>query len=186
MTARAWESAKKFSRAESFGARMTILTEDQENAWIAAARPDVADLLTALKMTGARFGEIRAANVGDLSGSRLTLSGKTGRRTINLSVDKAAWFAGLANGRNPDLPLVSRRDGGRWAEEAVGPAAVAAKAAGLPDGVTSYCLRHGFISRALAQGVPVLAVAMHCGTSAQMIEHSYAKFSRDALAGWFA
>jgi integrase len=97
--ARGWETAKKFTKAESFGARMVILSEAQEAAWIAAARPDAAELLTALRLTGARYGEIRAASIGDLVGNRLTLTGKTGIRTITLSAERAAWHAGLAEGR---------------------------------------------------------------------------------------
>jgi integrase len=68
----------------------------------------------------------------------------------------------------------------------MGPLATAAKAAGLPAATTAYCLRHSFISRALARGVPVLAVAQHCGTSAEMIEATYAKFTQGAMAEWFA
>ena len=34
---------------------MVILTEEQEAGWIASARPDAAELLAALQMTGARF-----------------------------------------------------------------------------------------------------------------------------------
>ena len=184
---RAWTAAKKFPKGDSFGARMLILCEEQEAAWIATGRPDVAELLTALQMTGARFGEIAAADVGDLEGDRLTLTGKSGTRTITLSPDKAAWFAERAAGRPPAAPLIARRDGERWPDGAhMKPLATAAKAAGLPDRVTSYALRHGFISRALSRGVPVLAVAQHCGTSAEMIEATYAKFTRGAMAGWFA
>jgi len=36
-----------------------------------------------------------------------------------------------------------------------------------------YAIRHGFITRALYAGVPIFALARHCGTSTQMIERTY-------------
>jgi hypothetical protein len=82
---RAWLTVSKFSKTESFGKRMVILTEAEEVALIASTDPDLAVLLTALQMTGARYGEMRSALVGDLEGERLDLTGKTGKRTINLN-----------------------------------------------------------------------------------------------------
>jgi integrase len=62
----------------------------------------------------------------------------------------------------------------------------AVEAAELPAETTCYCLRHGFISRALGRGVPVVAVAKHCGTSTEMITATYAKFAPYELSRWFA
>jgi len=184
---RAWVAAKKFAKADSFGARMVILTPEQEAQLIAAARADLAVMLTALQMTGARFGEMRAAAVRDLHGNRLTLAGKTGRRTIALSPDKARWFSKLAKGRPADAPLLTRQDGTGWPDggqlKLVRDAVAAAK---LPADATSYALRHGFISRALSAGVPIAAVAQHVGSSPEMIAASYAKFSQAQMQEWFA
>jgi integrase len=183
---RAWEDAKKFGKAEAFGARLVVTTEEQEAAWIAAASPDLASLLDALRRTGARVGEIVLADVADLSGDRLTLTGKTGRRTIVLSPDAAKWFAAQSARRGPDEPLIPRSDGSRWPPGAhIKPAARAAAAAGLSADVTCYALRHAFISRALARGAPIAAIAKHCGTSAAMIEATYAHFVPNDLARWF-
>ena len=57
--------------------------------------------------------------------------------------------------------------------------AEAAKAAGLPDGATIYCLRHTAITRALLAGVPVRLVASSFDTSVAMIERTYSKFIAD-------
>ena len=89
---RPWTAVKLHSKKSSFTARVTVMTEDEEERLIEAARPDLAQLLRALQMTGARMGEIREATVGDLHGNRLALTGKTGPRVITLSADKAAWF----------------------------------------------------------------------------------------------
>lgn len=184
---RAWEAVPKFSKAESFGKRMVILTEAEEARLIAAARPDVADLLRALQATGARFGEIASATVGDLVGNRLALTGKTGRRVIVLSSDKADWFRRKAGNRPPDAPLIPRQDGKAWPDGGqMKPVRSAVAAADLPEDVTSYALRHGFITRALSRGVPTVAVAQHVGSSVQMIEQTYAKFAQAELAEWFA
>ena len=183
---RAWLSVSKFAKAESFGARLVILTSDEEDRLIEAARPDVATLLRALQMTGARFGEMRTCMVSDFSVERLTLTGKTGTRTIALSPDKAAYFAALAADCDQDAPLLRRQDGRQWPDGGqLKPVAKAVRAAGLPDVVTTYAFRHGFISRALAKGVPVAAVAQHTGTSVDMIMAAYAKFAPAQMAEWF-
>jgi integrase len=54
--------------------------------------------------------------------------------------------------------------------------AAAVAAAGLDPEATFYALRHSYISRALKAGVPVKAVADHCGTSLAMIARHYSKF----------
>lgn len=184
---RAWKAVKKFPKAESFGKRMVILDQDEEARLIEAARPDLAHLLTGLQMTGARFGELRKATVGDLQGNRLTLEGKTGRRTIALSPEKAAWFADRAGDRPAPDPLLPRQDGSEWPDGGqLKPVRQAVKSADLPPDVTTYALRHGFISRALSNGVPIAAVAQHCGTSVEMIQAAYAKFAPAQMQEWFA
>lgn len=183
---RAWATVQKFSKADSFGKRMVILTEAEENRLIEAARPDLAELLRALQATGARYGEIASATVGDLEGNRLTLVGKTGRRVIVLSDEKAEWFRLKAGNRPLSSPLLVRQDGKAWPDGGqIKPTVAAVAAAGLSEDVTTYAFRHGFISRALSRGVPTVAVAQHVGSSVQMIEQTYAKFSTAQLAEWF-
>jgi integrase len=60
--------------------------------------------------------------------------------------------------------------------------AAAVKTAGLDPETTLYALRHSYISQSLKAGVPTKAVALQCGTSAQMIEKHYAKFIPSDLA----
>ncbi len=74
---RAWLSVSKFPKAQSFGARLVILTPAQEEALICGARSDVAELLKGLQLTGARYGELRQASISDLNGTRLSITGKT-------------------------------------------------------------------------------------------------------------
>lgn len=185
---RAWTEVKKYPKADSFGKRMTILTEQEEAALIAAADPDLADMLTALQMTGARYGEMRSLRVGDLVKDRLEITrGKTGPRTITLSPRIATWFAERAGNRPASEPLLRKADLTEWEDrDQLKPTKATVAAAGLSDDVTTYVLRHGFISRALARGVPVDAVAKHCGTSVEMISESYAKYVPGQVKEWFA
>lgn len=185
---RAWLDVKKFSKAESFGKRMLILSEEDEGRLIANAEPDLAALLTALQMTGARYGELRQVLVGDLEGDRLAIrAGKTGPRTITLSPRIAEWFADQAGNRPASEPLLLRSDLTGWPDGGqLKPTKRAVAAAGVGAATTTYALRHGFISRALAKGVPISAVAEHCGTSVKMISDSYAKYVPSQMQEWFA
>ncbi|MFG6080749.1 tyrosine-type recombinase/integrase [Paracoccus litorisediminis] len=182
-----WDDVSKFGRAEAFGKRVRVLDQVERKAWIAAA-PDnfTRNMIFALLTTGCRSGELVTARGRDLSGRRLTVSGKTGTRTLILSPDTAAFFAGLVEGRNdPDAPLLPAPHGERWKEDllidSIARATIKAK---LTD-VTAYAARHTYITDHLAKGVPVVAVAKQCGTSAEMIERTYANFIATDLEIWF-
>lgn len=185
---RVWDTVSKFSSEASFGARMIILTDRQESEVIAAARTDLAELLTAMQMTGARYGELRQIQCDDLNGSNLVIrKGKTGHRVISLSDIKAEWFAAKAEGKAPTEPLLCRTDGTQWPDGGhLKLFRDAIRDLNLPDGTTAYSFRHKFISDALSRGVPVAAVAQHAGTSVEMIMKSYAKFVPAQMKEWFA
>lgn len=185
---RAWNTVKKFSSKVSHGARMVILTNDQEESVIAAARSDFALVLQALQYTGARYGEIRQVLCKDLQKTRLRIgAGKTGERVIVLSERKADWFHKVANGRDGDQHLFLRQDQSPWPDGGqLKMMRSLVKGLNLPTGTSTYSFRHKFITDALAAGVPIAAVAKHCGTSVEMISKSYAKFSTVQMKEWFA
>lgn len=185
---RVWNAVSKFPARASHGARMVILTTEQEDAVISAARPDVGNLLRALQMTGARYGEVRQILCEDVHGVSLYLrAGKTGPRTIVLSDVKGAWFHQLAKDRPPKEHLFLRHDHTPWPDGGhLKLVQSAIKELQLPRGASSYSFRHKFISDALTSGVPISAVAKHCGTSAAMIEKNYAKFATVQMKEWFA
>lgn len=185
---RVWDTVLKFPSEASFGARMIILTDQQEREVIAAARTDLATLLTAMQMTGARYGELRQVLSDDLNGLNLLIrKGKTGSRVITLSDTKAAWFAEQARGKAPTQPLLCRDDGSQWPDGGqIKLFKIAIQNLDVPHGTTAYAFRHKFISDALSRGVPVAAVAQHTGTSVEMIMKSYAKFIPAQMQEWFA
>jgi hypothetical protein len=84
-----------------------------------------------------------------------------------------------AGRRSADQPLLLV-DGKRWNSRTHRRLFIeAAKAAGLPDGASMYCLRHTAITRALLAGVPVRLVASSFDTSIKMIEKTYSKYISD-------
>jgi integrase len=138
--------------------------------------------------TGARSGQIALLNVEDLQlGAKpllmvpSSLKGKNRRtrtrKPMPITVSLAMRLKQAAAGRAASEPLLLFK-GKRWKNsgEHRRPFAEAAKAAGLPEGATAYCLRHSAITRALLAGVPVRLVASSFDTSIQMIERTYSKF----------
>jgi len=184
-----WSSVKRFAKDEAFGKRVIVLTDSQERELIAAAEDDATkNLLRAAFLTGCRYGELITATVGDLNGRRLRVRGKTGERSVVLSPDGAAFFASLAEAcDNAGRPLLVRGGDKPWIDHAqIKPVARAVKAAGLDPETTIYAARHTYITRALSNGVPLTAIAKQCGTSAQMIEQTYANFLPDQFDEWFS
>lgn len=184
--ARPWAKVKNFAKADAFGKRVVVLDDEQEQAVYAASETEaVRNLWKAGFFTGARYGELVDANVGDLADRRLTVDGKTGRRTMILSPKANALFWSLVEGCNdPNRALLLDEDGNRWHHDhSAGPINRSLKDA--PDGTTFYAARHSYITRYLSRGVPPMAVAEQVGTSLQMLEDTYANWMRQDLERWF-
>jgi len=130
-------------------------------------------------LTGARYGELCNARVGDFNPEHgtVTLSGKTGTRECYLSDEAVNLFQTLAVGRSGNECLLLKDDGTPWGkshQHRLMKAAVAA--AGLPSECVLYSLRHYYISKALLSGVQPQVLAANVGTSLRMIEQHYGKF----------
>ena len=185
---RPWDDIEKFKRAESHGSRLLILSDEDEEYFISSMRTDIATLLTAMQLTGARPKELQHLKCSDLVGKRLTIPmSKTEQRTISLDDRKADWFRDQCIGKAPTHHIFTRQDNEPWPEQGhTKPIRLAVKSLDLPNETSAYVLRHGFISRALSRGVPVAAVAKHCGTSVEMIMKTYAKFVPAQFEEWFS
>ncbi len=187
--ARPWGKVKNFAKADAFGKRVVVLTlAEEQRLYDACESGEVRNLWLAAFYTGARYGELVAANVRDLASRRLTVDGKTGRRTIVLSPKADAFFRSLVKGVNdPDRALLVDENGDRWHHDhSRGPIDRSIAKADLPEGTTFYCARHSYITRHLSRSVPVMAIAQNCGTSLEMIEATYANFVKQDLEVWFS
>ena len=142
--------------------------------------------------TGARSGQIALLDVGDLHAGKepklmmpSSLKGKNRRtrtrKPMPITAALAKRLKAAAAGRDADQPLLLLNPTAeRWsATRHRRLFAEAAKAAGLPDGATIYCLRHTAITRALLAGVPVRLVASLVRHIVAMIEKTYSKFIAD-------
>lgn len=191
-TVRPWTGVAKFSKAESFGRRTIILTHKDRKALVNAAdTPEFRNLLLAALHTGARYGELCTAKIGDLntSAGTLQLTGKTGPRTVALGDSALTFFKEFVCGVNDPERFIFLHPatGSRWKDDEQRPHMIrAVKEAGINTDTTLYTLRHSVISDWVADGVPIRAVAEQTGTSVAMIEGTYAKFLPDQRRAWFA
>jgi integrase len=156
--------------------RELFLDIAQRRALLASAEGGVKDLMEGAAMTGCRAGELTSArrSAFDARTKSLTVTGKTGSRTIPLAPAAVELFTRLSRDRLPNAFLFVRDDGKPWAhsdwDELV---KEAAKDAGLPDETCLYTLRHSFITQALLDGMSTLEVSKIVGTSLAMIEKHY-------------
>ena len=134
--AQAWRNVKPFKNAS---ARRTLFLDLKQRRKLIEAAGDGAlrDLMEAAALTGARAGELVNATRSQFDSRLKTIEfkGKTGPRTIPLSVPASVLFTRLSKGKLPAAPLLTRDDGKPWGhsdwDELVRDAAKAAK---LPKG----------------------------------------------------
>jgi len=185
--------------AEGTGESTVFLTPSQRAAIVKAACKECGDFLRAVAFTGARPGELAAANVSDFDTrtGTLTRRHKKGRpailrpRAVVLSNDGLKFFKGVSRSKLPTAPILADPDGERWGRHRwadkvkLAIAAVNKKAKGkarIPFGSSAYSYRHARISELLQDyGVDPVTVAQQTGTSTRMIEQNYYKFIAPAL-----
>lgn len=176
-----WKAVKAHKGA--FNRRELYLDLKQRRALLKAAKGAVRDLIEAAMLTGARPGELVRAKRSqfDHRTSSMKFTGKTGSRTVPLSVSALDVFKRLSKGKLPTAFLLTRDDGQPWGhsdwDQLVRDAAEKAE---LPKGVVLYTLRHSWITEALRSGMPTLDVARLTGTSLPMIEAHYGHLVVDA------
>jgi integrase len=172
--------------------RTLYLNRDQRRALLEAVPSEAQPFVRALCLLPIRPGAVAALTAGsfDKRTAELTIGkDKAGNgRRILVPAQAAQLFATAIKDKLPTAPLFMRSNGKAWDKETwKGPIAVAAKAAGLPAGVTAYTLRHSIITDLVSAGLPLLTVAQISGTSAEMIEQHYGHLNRaaatEALAG---
>jgi integrase len=172
--------------------RTLYLDREQRRQLLQNVAVEAQPFVRALCLLPLRPGAVAALTAGsfDKRTRELTI-GKDkagdGRRII-VPENAAVLFIEAAKNKLPAAPLFTRASGKAWDKETwADPIATAAKAAGLPVGVTAYTLRHSTITDLVTAGLPLLTVAQISGTSAEMIERHYGHLAQaaatEALAG---
>ena len=144
-----------------------------------------------LALTGMRPSEATALQIGTVDAARRTITiirsrnlgvefelpkTRKSRRTIPIVDELAAVLAPLLEGR-PDRHVFLHARGGplnqdNWRADHWAPALEACEIRHRD----LYALRDTFISAALSEGAPLMAVSGYCGTSPQVIGQSYGKY----------
>ena len=187
----AWRVALR--AIENAGTRRdTYLDRGQRSALIDSSDASLGQLLRCMSLLPLRPGALAALTVENVNhqlGILTVGKDKAGRdRKIKLPASTAAVIAGLTKDKLPTAPLLSQADGQAWHKDAwKKPIKAAAAAAGLPNTVTAYTLRHSVITDLVTNGLDLLTVAQLSGTSVVMIEKHYGHHRADhaakALAG---
>jgi integrase len=172
-----WRTLKPFKKVGR--SRMVALDAPQRQRLINSAAGAFRNLVIATLYTGSRPapGEIAQAHVQDFSAARGTISitGKTGERTVPLTDEAVKWFKSIAAGKDPDALLLPKDDGSAWGyNHQLRPMQEAAKRAKLPKGASMYTLRHTFATEHIMRGTDLKSLADIMGTSIRMLEEHYA------------
>lgn len=185
-----WHTVTRYSKVSR--RRERFLSVDERTLLLEHCDADLRDFCAGLLLTGARPGELANCDLQDFDGvaGTLTLDGKTGRRTVTLSTAAVKHFKRVSRGRIGKQPLLVRDtptlpadvdppeprwDKDNWKKRFKR----AVKAAGLPDDVVPYNLRHAAISEFIAAGMDVYVVATITGTSVDMIQRHYGHLRHD-------
>ncbi len=180
------KTAKHGNRIGAAKERIVFAAEEMTAYSVAAgsAEPAFGVLCEGLKLTGARPGELTKATVSDVRTNQATgttellirfgkTAAKTGDRVVHLSPAGQRFFRELVQGRTRNEALFLSHKGESWTGDAYQYLVKrAAEGIGKP-GATLYAFRHGYISAAIYNGVPLTSIARNCGTSVTMIEDTY-------------
>lgn len=188
-----WRTVNRFEKVSR--RRERFLTLDERGTLFDHCDPDMRDFCIGLVLTGARPGELANCDLQDFDpvAGTLTLDGKTGRRTVALSTAAIEHFKRVSKDRIGKQPLLVRDvpelppgvegiepPNPRWNKENWKKRFKnAVRAAGLPDDVVPYSLRHAAISELVMAGMDVYVVATITGTSVEMIQKHYGHLRHD-------
>jgi len=159
------------------------LERTQFGAQIRAAVKGVfADYILALEQTGARpFSEVckvTAADV-DLENGTWTLAKwknskkQKGKNRVIYLTEPMMDLTRRLMSKHAEGPLFRNNTNTPWSRQSITWRFRTLGEKLKIEGLTAYAVRHGFITDAMARGVPVAVVAELCGTSIQTIQKAY-------------
>jgi len=174
--------------------RDSVFTPEQEQTLLTLCSGQFKIVVEAALLIGARPpAELINLRVRDFDPFHRTLNipkSKTGQRIMQLTDKAVTFFKIQARGKLPDAWLIPNDKGIKFSSQAQTPfwKDIRAKNRKLPKAMqipvdsVLYTCRHTYISRAVAGGVPILALAKNVGTSAEMIEKHYSHFRDGEIA----
>ncbi len=185
-TDHAWRAVKPYASADA--ARVRYLTMAEAQRLLNGAAADFRRLVHAALLTGARFGELAALDVGDFNPDtstvhiRMSKSGK-GRHVV-LTEEGAAFFKSVCGGRSPRDRLLVKADGSKWgANHQSRPMLAACTAGKIEPPANFHALRHTYASHTVMNGAPLLVVAKNLGhADTRMVEKHYGHMSPSYVA----
>jgi integrase len=172
----AWRRVAPFKDVDA--ARVRYLQLAECTRLINACPPDFRRMVEAALLTGMRYGELCALDVGDFNADAGTVhvrrSKAGGGRHVVLTAEGESFFAAITAGRAGSEPLLLRADGDRWGRSHQHrPLAEACRRAGI-EPMGFHGLRHTYASLAIMAGVPLMVVARNLGHSdTRMCERHY-------------
>ena len=182
----AWRAMSPFAQADA--ARVRYLTVAEAKRLINAADPVFRKLVQSALLTGCRYSELAAFNVGDFnpdSGTLQVRRSKGGKaRHVVLTEEGQKFFAGLCAGRSPRDVLIPKADGSRWStSQQSRPMGEASTKAKLDPPASFHTIRHTYASLAIMAACPLMVVARNLGhADTRMVERHYGHLSSSYVA----
>lgn len=183
-----WRKVKPFAQVDE--ARIRFLTDAESVRLVNACAPDLRELVHAALLTGARWGELAALRVADVTigkeaGSIYIAESKSGRpRHVPLNGEGRELFAGLVAGKVGDARVFVRADGGAWGHNHhVRDLVKACTVAKIAPAVTFHELRHTYASHLAQAGIPLLTISKLLGhADTRITARHYAHLADATLA----
>jgi integrase len=161
----AWRRVKPFRSVDS--PRVRYLSTAESIRLCNACDPEFRPLVQAALLTGCRYGELIALEVGDFNADAAAIrvrESKAGTsRHVYLNDEGVGFFADATAGRPSRDLLFPRSDGERWGRShQIRRLAEAAREAALKE-VSFHVLRHTYASQLAMRGVPLHVIAQQLG-----------------------
>jgi len=173
-----WQAVKPFKETDE--PKVRYLTDAESQRLINASSGQFRTLVTAALLTGCRYGELAAMQVGDFTPDAkavhvpVTKGGKA--RYVHLTDEGIEFFTAACAGKKSGDVLFPRSDGRPWGQaHQFRPMLEACKVAKIEPAVSFHVLRHTYASRLAMKGVPMAVIAEQLGHSdTRMTERHYA------------
>ncbi len=165
---RAWRVFRRIRNV--YRPRIFHLSRPEVRALLAAAGPQLTELLLGALYTGCRIGELLALTAADVGRDGYGIYVRPAKtfkaRFVFLADEGMAFFRDIASVREPDEALFWNSGPRPWSKFTYTAALKdAAKSADLPDDICWHALRHTYASQLVQSGAPYIVVSEQLGHS---------------------